>query len=138
MKMSNVSEKLIAAYRQAEFKTESPSIRIKVGENTPKLDLILEVLGETTWAFITAHNPFSVVHTDEDNELRHKQLVSLLHYDHTLEGYGYDKEGFWKPEKSLLVIGISKQKASEIGVLFEQNAIVTGELGEPADLAVLF
>lgn len=43
----------------------------------------------------------------------------------------------WKPELSLLAIGIARDKAIEIGNSFEQNAIVVGRIYLPAELLLL-
>ncbi len=51
------------------------------------------------------------------------------------EGVGEDPE--WKPERSVLILGIGRSKAEELGKLFDQNAIVVGMNGKNAELVLL-
>jgi hypothetical protein len=134
-----VSEELIKAYTETSFHVLELEIVIKIGEKSPELDDILKNQGATDWAFITAHNPYSNLLPDAENLERHKRLKMILDGNyHTVNGIGIDKERKWIPEQSLLVYGIDREKACEIGRLFEQNAIVVGKLNEPAELVVLF
>jgi len=43
----------------------------------------------------------------------------------------------WEPEKSLLIFGISRTRAIELGNKFEQNAIVVGKKSLPAELVLI-
>jgi hypothetical protein len=134
-----VTSDLLNAYKEATFQVTDPPLTIRVGETTPRLDNWMEITGENEWAFITAYNPFSKQLPKEENDLRHERLENILKINYTcMDGYGFDKTGQWHPERSLLVMGIPLEKAMEIGRLFEQNAIVTGKVGEPAELTVLF
>jgi hypothetical protein len=55
----------------------------------------------------------------------------------TYEGHGVGEDPRWEPERSLFIIGISKDDASEIGKKFEQNAIVYGKIDFAPELLIL-
>jgi hypothetical protein len=93
--------------------------------------------GVNEWAYITAWNPYSKPTNPDRNDERHKDLLAEL-TDYPLfagEGIGTDPE--WEPEKSVLVLGISRQQAVSIGNKYEQNAIVFGVLNTKAELVML-
>ena len=45
--------------------------------------------------------------------------------------------GIWPPEKSLLILGIDREEARELGSQFGQNAIIFGERGGSPELLML-
>jgi hypothetical protein len=53
---------------------------------------------------------------------------------YTGEGIGVD--GTWPPERSILVLGIEREAAVQLGGRFGQVAIVFGEAGGPATLVL--
>ena len=62
---------------------------------------------------------------------------SVLELGHPMsKGEGIDDDGAWPPERSILVLGIERQTAVELGRRFGQRAIVCGELSGVADLAL--
>jgi hypothetical protein len=77
-------------------------------------------------AFITACNPYSRSTSSEENEARGRRLrldiqrLGLTHF----EGQGRDPSGQWPPEDSLLVLGLSRESALELGARYEQNALL--------------
>ena len=50
------------------------------------------------------------------------------------EGVGIPDSTEWQPETSLLILGIDEDTAAQIGLEFDQNAIVFGWHGEVAEL----
>jgi len=126
------------AYRSTSYDVEGPEGRvvIRVGEKTPLLDQVLRKHHKRTWAFVTAANPGSVLFAEDENHQRHSDLERLVRKS----GYPYyrgesvDDNGTWSAEASLLIIGISPNDAATIGRTFSQNAILIGEIGEPARL----
>ena len=62
-----------------------------------------------------------------------KEVKDYLHF----EGEGIGEDPKHKPEKSLLIIGISAADAVSLGKHFEQNAIVLGKKNEPAQLEMI-
>jgi hypothetical protein len=132
-----IEEELIAAYNRTEYHVSGTEIILKIGEHSSMLDILLNQYHQQDWAFITAHNPGSRVLPDEENRLRHEQLREALSLYNCLEGEGVGENPPWKPERSLLVIGINRAKAIETGNLFGQNAIVAGRIYLPAELLLL-
>lgn len=87
-------------------------------------------------AFITAENPFSKSLTVDENKVRQghlrEDLVELGAL--IIDGAGQGEDPAWPPESSYTAIGITRIQACELGIKYEQNAIVwidttgTGEL----------
>ena len=72
--------------------------------------------------------------TVEQNEHRLKDLRNKIVNYKYFEGEGVGKDPSWKPEKSFLILGITKERAIELGNEYEQNAIVYGEINELPEL----
>jgi hypothetical protein len=129
---------LFEAYRRTTFIAETPRGRLalRIGVRSAHLDALLASVGATTWAYVTAWNPGSVRRSDEENERRQRELAQgvadrgLIAY--TGEGIGDDGE--WPREPSLLILGIARAQAIQLGRRFGQVAIVYGELGAAAEL----
>jgi hypothetical protein len=51
-------------------------------------------------------------------------------------GEGIGDDGVWPPERSVLVLGIEREAALQLGRRFGQRAIVCGDLGGLATLAL--
>ena len=135
-----VADALIAAYRAARyvvFADNRPVMR--VGEPCPELDELLEAEGAAAAAFVTAHNPRGLPAHEETNLLAFGDLCEAA--DRTgyriYLGEGSDPEGEWKPEPSLLIVGIPRGEAEELGRRFHQLAIVFVEKGRAPELVVL-
>jgi hypothetical protein len=111
---------------------------IEIFKTCQSLDDLLMKHHAFEWAFITACNPRSKVLTDAENLERHLQLKALVKDYLSFEGEGVGNDPDWKPEKSLLILGIKMEFAVRIGMHFEQNAIVVGCLGQAAELLELF
>ncbi|MTI13153.1 DUF3293 domain-containing protein [Sansalvadorimonas verongulae] len=123
------------AYMTTSYIAEIPeSVILRIGENSLVLDSLLAELGVGSWAFITAWNPRSEELAPADNAFRHEQLIQMLVGFNWFPGKGVPDEGGWQPEQSVLVTGISRDRAVQIGRHFGQNAIVYGERGQPAEL----
>lgn len=109
----------------------------RIDETHSELDTLLDERDADQWAYITAWNPASRPLATEDNHARKAHLEQEL----TAAGYPlYPGEGVpdnddWEPEKSVLVVGISRQLAVRFGVKYGQNAIVCGRVGEAPVLA---
>ena len=132
-----IEQELIEVYNRTQYQVSGTEIILQIGEHSSMLDTLLNQYHQQDWAFISACNPGSIVLPDEVNRLRHEQLkVSLGLYSY-FEGVGVGENPPWKPERSLLVIGINRAKAMEIGSFFEQNAIVAGRIYLPAELLLL-
>jgi hypothetical protein len=128
---------LINAYNTTEYKVYSPAMVIKIGLANQELNDLLISFNASTWAYITAFNPFSKILTEAENLKRHEELkVKIVNYKF-YEGEGVGEDKAWEPEVSLLVLGISLNDAIKIGKFYEQNAIVVGEIGGVPELKML-
>ncbi len=120
-------------YRRTSFQVfeAGETIEIRIGEPNVALDKFLAWQGITEWAFVTAFNPESKRLSDEENERRHHALREWLTANNyrALPGQGVGQDKNWRPEPSFMILGITREKALELGRLFQQNAIVTGQFG---------
>jgi hypothetical protein len=137
-----MSIELSEAYRRTTYYANSPRGRLAIHTNqcNAELDLLLADHGCRSWAFVTAHNPGSRALSAEENARRHGRLESDLRaggWTSFFFGEGVGAGGDWPPETSILVLGIDEAAAKQLGEAFEQNAIVIGRLGEPAQLVWL-
>lgn len=131
--MDNLKE----AYEGTKYMVYDLPVVIEISKHYSELDALLRQHNATEWAFITAWNPYSKVLPDAENNLRHQQLVEWVKPYPCWEGEGVGTDASWKPELSLLILGIPKNEAIAIGTKLEQNAIVYGRLNEPAELLQL-
>jgi Protein of unknown function (DUF3293) len=134
------------AYQQAIYEVYNgngqETIRVQIGEHCLPLSHITmglatcKLVARHSWAIITAANPYSQILAELENQQRHHQLRSHLAELQLswLEALGRDQTGIWTPEQSFCILGIGRLEAIAIGRQFEQNAIVYGELYQPAEL----
>ncbi|HLQ01897.1 MAG TPA: DUF3293 domain-containing protein [Burkholderiales bacterium] len=138
--MPSATPELIAAYERALYIVfGKPELVIRIGEPNPDLDELLEAEGAATAAYITAANPRGEATSAWKNEIANAALVQSQTEAgyRCFEGEGRDPQGRWKPERSALVVGISRADAEVVGRVFEQNAIVFVEKGRAPELVVL-
>lgn len=128
---------LIKAYNKTEFRVYSPPLIIKIGIANEELRELLVSANATKWAYITAFNPFSKILTEVENLKRHEELKEKIGNYSFYEGEGVGEDKTWEPEISLLVVDIPLNYAIEIGKLYEQNAIVFGEINGVPELKML-
>ena len=114
---------------------DGSALVIRVGRRHPELDALLAEAQASSWAFITAWNPWSRQLSEEANRLRQSALLAEIggrfRY---FKGEGIAEDGVWV-EPSLLILGISRAEALRLAEQFEQNAIVVAERGGAAELA---
>jgi hypothetical protein len=135
-----VAPELIAAYERALYVVlGTPELVIRIGEPNPDLDELLEAEGAATAAYITAANPHGEVTTAWKNEIANAALVKTQTEAgyRCFEGEGRDPQRRWAPERSALVVGISRADAEVVGRTFGQNAIVFVEKGRAPELVLL-
>ena len=135
--MSNIDSGLVKAYRETIFQVFKPNIAIRIGAFNPKLDQLLLRNSKSQWAFITPYNPASVELSDDENRERMFQLLADLKKYSLYFGEGRGTDPRWKPEQSVLILGISPAKAKRLGKQYGQYAIVTGSRGSAARLVLL-
>lgn len=134
-----VSPELIAAYQDADYVIfADPEFVLKIGEPSARLDALLDEVGATAAAFVTAANPRSKKKSAAENASALSaldQLIAAAGYPWRA-GEGREPDGSWA-EPSRLVIGIYRENAEALGRLFGQNAIVFVEKGAAPELVVL-
>lgn len=134
---STIDPALIEAYSETVFHVFVPKLDIRIDQLNPRLDSLLVKYGNTCWAFITPFNPYSRILDDNENLERMLQMLNDLKGFVYMHGEGRGSDPRWKPELSVLVLGISLSKAKTIGKQYGQNAIVTGRKGGEAKLVLL-
>lgn len=97
-------QELLQAYINTNFKVYDPCLIINIGVANHQLDDLLLSFNATTWAYITAYNPYSKLLTDEENQERHIKLKDKLGDFKIFEGecklplklchYGLEFSGF--------------------------------------------
>jgi hypothetical protein len=100
----------------------------RIGETN--VDELLNHYDATSWAFITAYNPFSMQLSIAENEARQSELIGLVKSKNLrfLEGFGECTTPDWEHEMCLFIFNIELGLAIELAKKYEQNAIVYGEL----------
>lgn len=142
MSKPQFTEKEIAdlqeAYEKAIYEVyyQGETIQLSIGKHNPNLDRILKEHSCTTWALITAFNPYSQCLSAVENQQRHQNLIELARSQNMtyFDAVGKDKDGLWTPEQSIFIVGIELESAIALGNRFEQNAIVCGKLNKTVKL----
>ncbi len=102
---NRIEEALLQAYRQTDYRVAADApFTLRVGQTSREL---LDLYAR--------QNELRMKHLEED--------VARLGY-RMLPGYGADPSGDWPGEPSLLVLGISLDKAKRLGMKYDQNALV--------------
>ena len=126
------------AYRATSYwvKDRDQHFSIRIGEASEDLEQLLTAHDSTNWAYITASNPRSEMLTAEENAARNDQLMDHVKQAGRLyfRGEGIGNDPTWPPEASILIVGMDKDEALELGREFGQNAIVIGRKGQAAEL----
>lgn len=137
---TTASHDLRAAYIATDFMFEAQGARYTLRVGEPNLDVrqLLAKLRSQGAAFITAYNPASLALGDVHNTLAMRALRRDLEGSEAKplsvhEGAGQDRVGAWPPEPSLMVFGISRDRAEALGRKYGQYAIVwVDEAGLPS------
>jgi hypothetical protein len=139
---------LLRTYLETDYITATPQvgpITLRPGIVSASLEELFRKLRKMdpphSAALITASDPFDLPLPPRMNEARHGDLLAIL--DYGWETYFEsavvrdDQMNGIELEKSVLVIGIDRRKAMDIGRLFQQNFIVFAERGQPVELLTL-
>jgi hypothetical protein len=130
---------LLRAYQKTDYAVFGrPGLVLHIGERSADLDELLDAEGASTAAFITAANPGGKARGGWPNEIANAALVESLTKAgfRCFEGEGRAPDRSWI-EKSVLVVGISREDAEKAGRAFGQNAIVFVERGRSPELVIL-
>ncbi len=127
-----LDQRLVEAYLRTSYAimlTDFPPIR--VGEVNPVVEKWLDEQNCTTYAFITAWNPGSVLLSYDENMDRLDQLDDELKEicPRVYWGTGFGDSGEWEGEVSCWALDISAEDAVRLGRKYGQNAIVWWEKG---------
>lgn len=131
---------LSEAYKRAYYVVfRKQKLVLRIGEANSDLDALLDAGDGRTAAFLTACNPHGKRLSNEENaDLQAKLRLTVNECGYKFyEGEGRDPNALWPSEPSLLVVGISRREAEEVGRKFEQNAIVFVEKGRAPELVNL-
>lgn len=122
--------RLERAYRRTAYRVEAgqESFEFRIGVRPPKLDALLDRQKARSWAFMTAYNPYSQPIADRANRRRQAAFERSLPLPY-LHGMGRGLIGNWKPEASVLLLGITPQRARRLASRWEQAAVVVGVRG---------
>ena len=136
---SKLDQQLIEAYKATTYEVKRLGLALRIGEKNRHLEEFLIDNNVFSYAFISACNPYSQPLSEMENKARHLQLTIWLKSKgwRYASGYGIPDQTNWLPEKSALILGISKKKAIELGNELEQNAVIFGLLGKPPELVLL-
>ena len=138
MSVSAVPAELVEAYNSTQYlmQTENGEIVLRIGEPSKAIAELIEAAAADGGVFITAENLFSQPLTVDENKDRQDRLRKDLAVLGALviDGAGQGEDPSWPAEASYSAIGITRDQACELGIKYEQNAIVwfdatgTGEL----------
>lgn len=135
-----IEESLYQDYLETKYTTtEPPFFEIIIDKFNLELNQYLINHNITYWAFISAENPYSNKLTTKENLHRTQKLKIFLSDNNFtfIEGLGIPQNQRWIAERSYLVFDISYTEACALGRLFEQKAIVHGDLEHPPRLILL-
>ena len=115
---------------------EEQAIDIRIDQSNVALDALLQENEVRQWAFVTASNPRSRALSERDNARRNAEMKSSLKRAgwRTVDGVGLPLRPGWKPERSVLILGIDRDAAIALARRWEQNAIVCGSFAQPPEL----
>ena len=136
-----IPDELLAAYRSTAFHVSDREFEfvIRIGEPCAELVLCLNHFGATEAAYLTAWNPRSATRSTIENEAAQAHLEGDLAVGkwRLLHGAGIGVHSEWPPEPSVLVLGISRAAACELGQKYGQFASVVATLCTPPELVFL-
>lgn len=135
------SSELIAAYAATHFRVTGvpdPFV-LQVGQRSAALEALHEAYSVGSSAFLTAWNPRSQPHSDNENRAAQAEMESALTVAGyvLLKGVGEDPSGRWPGEESVLALGIGCAEAEDIGRRYGQNAIVWAGTDAVPELVLL-
>jgi len=127
MPNSIVTQDLLNSYSAAEYHVDAvPPFILKIGIFSHELMRLYESTNSNCAAFITAYNPGSNELPTDVNVVRNQELemlISSMRYPF-VRGTGKCADDDGLGEVSLLIVGMDKVTAIDVGKKFEQNAIV--------------
>jgi len=135
---SNIDQQLLEAYMKTQYHLSNTAIYIKIGALNGDLDSFLIDNNAYNWCFISSDNPQSNLLTPEENEQQY-QIFKKEMNDKGIRfwpGMGIGADNNWPPERSLLLLDVSKKVALELGKNYDQKAVVYGMINREAELLI--
>lgn len=141
MSKSEVPAELVAAYMGTQYRTFtfSGDIVLRIGEPSSAMRRLIQSAGADGAAFITAENPFSEQLCEAENHVRQRSMrEDLVLLGTTIfDGAGQGDDPSWPAEKSYTAIGITHAEACQLGIKYQQNAIVWIDVNGVPELLML-
>lgn len=137
---ASLDQELIEAYLATDYHVfGDPPLVIKIGQTSAHLAQFLAIQGVSNAAYITAWNPKGRACDHETNAALQARLIETVEADgfEWIAGEGCGSTGDWPPERSILVLGVSRAEAKRLGHKFRQNAIVWLNCVGAAELIML-
>lgn len=127
MDNSLITAELIAVYKQSNYRVFSePEFCLNIGKTSTELLTLYQRHNADCAVFISACNPHSEIHSNDENARQslalEEELRSLSYPTYPAEGQ--DPQGIWPSEKNFLVLGMALNIGAELGRLYGQNAIL--------------
>lgn len=131
-------EEKLGAYVRTTYRAtvDDEVVELRIGRTNEAMDRVLARHGAAAWAFVTAYNPHSTLLADDENDARQDALAKELDEENRtcFSGQGVPDVAGWPSEKSLLVVGMTRDEARALGAAHGQYAVVCGEHGSAAEL----
>ncbi len=136
--ISNIDQDLLEAYLKTQYHLSNTAIYIQIGALNGDLDSFLIDNNAYSWCFISSDNPQSNLLTPEENERAYKTFKIDMNEKgiRFWPGMGIGADSDWPPERSLLLLDVSKKVALAIGKQYDQKAIVYGMINLEAELLI--
>lgn len=112
------------------------ALQIRLGKRNHRLDRLLNGCNAQSYVYMTAYNPRSATQTEQENQQRHRELVSdmeRLGYRY-LTGVAYPRAKRWPPEVCLMIFNMPACTMHELAQTYVQDVMVVGEHNGPARL----
>ena len=141
MSKSEVAAELVAAYMSTQYRTFTLSgdIVLRIGEPSSAMCRLIQSAGADGAAFLTAENPFSEKLYGAENHVRQRSLrEDLVLLGATIfDGAGQGEDPSWPAETSFTAVGITHAEACQLGIKYQQNAIVWIDINGVPELLLL-
>lgn len=131
---------LLAAYQATDYVVAAaPPIVLRVGLRSAELDRLMHLRGVDCAAYITAWNPGSARIADDENRAAQERLEAGLRAAGyiLIPGRGHDPAGHWPGEPSVLVLGLPRSAAVDLGRAYRQHAVLWVRCGAAVELVLV-
>lgn len=123
-----ITKDLLDSYKKTHFSVNGPTgtFILRTDCYSAELEASHKRNYVRTSAYITAHNPASEPQTDIWNSDAQKAMEAEVAASgfKTVPGSGIDPNNEWPAEPSILILGIDKDDALDLGKRFGQNALL--------------